>query len=214
MRQLLPADFHSALGALISQIVAHHIAEWRELLLASQVSEPRLLDTNWRVDVKAASNHCEGSSVLICRASTLPRSLSLVATRTSQPLTPHPPSTLPPARSNEDGSANMFRQSPGSPIFVRSPRGISRTSDAALPRKPLTPPISSTLNPSPTSTPPLSLIQTLTPLPCDHQVQGRQERRDELAPVSNVTFELSKEELGTMLDGLVKIRDQLSGVAQ
>lgn len=28
------------------------------MLLSSQVSEPMLLDMDWRVDIKAASNHC------------------------------------------------------------------------------------------------------------------------------------------------------------
>jgi len=113
---LLPEGFHEALGGLISTIVAHHCAEWRELIIASQVSEPRLLDMNWRVDVKAASNHITTMSVPTC--------------------------------------------------FV----GL--------------------------------------------QVQSNPQRKDELPPISNVTFELNKEELETMLGGLTKLRDQLSGVAQ
>uniref|UniRef100_A0A7S0TU75 COMM domain-containing protein n=1 Tax=Hemiselmis andersenii TaxID=464988 RepID=A0A7S0TU75_HEMAN len=113
---LLPSDFHQALGGLIGTIVAHHASEWRELIIASQVSEPRLLDMNWRGGVKAASNHITTMSVPTC--------------------------------------------------FV----GL--------------------------------------------QVQDSPQRKDELPPVSNITFELNKEELETMLGGLTKLRDQLSGVAQ
>lgn len=65
IRRLLPPDFHEALGNLISTIVAHHVPEWREALLAAQVSEPRLLDMDWRVDVKAASNHRTFLSFLV-----------------------------------------------------------------------------------------------------------------------------------------------------
>jgi len=46
------------------------------------------------------------------------------------------------------------------------------------------------------------------------QVQETARKRGELAPVNNITFEMNKEALNTMLEGLVKIRSQLSDVAQ
>jgi hypothetical protein len=46
------------------------------------------------------------------------------------------------------------------------------------------------------------------------QVQGCPERRGELPAVRHLAFEMNREALGAMLDGLGKIRDQLSQVAQ
>ena len=45
------------------------------------------------------------------------------------------------------------------------------------------------------------------------QVQECATEVDQMPPVSTVNVELSKETLDTMLDGLGKIRDQLSSVA-
>ena len=48
----------------------------------------------------------------------------------------------------------------------------------------------------------------------DLQVQGVPSRRGELAGMQHGAFEMNRESLGAMLDGLSKIRDQLSQVAQ
>ena len=45
------------------------------------------------------------------------------------------------------------------------------------------------------------------------QVQDTSTEVNQMPPVSTVNVELSKETLDTMLDGLGKIRDQLSSVA-
>jgi hypothetical protein len=46
------------------------------------------------------------------------------------------------------------------------------------------------------------------------QVQDAPRRKGELPGVSTQAFEMDKEQLSAMLDGLGRIRDQLSGVAQ
>ena len=46
------------------------------------------------------------------------------------------------------------------------------------------------------------------------EVQGVPARSGELAGVKHLAFEMNREALGAMLDGLGKIRDQLSQVAQ
>ena len=45
------------------------------------------------------------------------------------------------------------------------------------------------------------------------KVQPEATRAGELSPIRNVQFELTKEALGTMLDGLRKIREQLDKIA-
>jgi len=57
------------------------------------------------------------------------------------------------------------------------------------------------------------MFNPTTVMICYCQVQENPRRSDEVAGVSSVSVELSKETLDTMLDGLSKIRDQLSSVA-
>ena len=45
------------------------------------------------------------------------------------------------------------------------------------------------------------------------KVQKQAERVDQIPSIENVNIEFTKETLDTMLDGLGKIRDQLSSVA-
>ena len=46
------------------------------------------------------------------------------------------------------------------------------------------------------------------------QVQGCPTHKGQLANVDHLTFEMNREALGAMLDGLGKIRDQLSEVSR
>lgn len=53
---LLPPDFHAQLKNLISKVVATRLPQWRQGVLSSQVSAPKLVDFDWRVDMKKSSN--------------------------------------------------------------------------------------------------------------------------------------------------------------
>ena len=46
------------------------------------------------------------------------------------------------------------------------------------------------------------------------QVLEGSTKRDQMPAIRNVTFEMSRETLGVMIDGLGKIKDQLAGVSQ
>eukprot|EP00300_Choanocystis_sp_HF-7_P032736 c4381_g1_i1.p2 GENE.c4381_g1_i1~~c4381_g1_i1.p2 ORF type:complete len:173 (+),score=50.53 c4381_g1_i1:291-809(+) len=52
---LFPAETNGDLKTLVAQIIGTHKDNWRELLTASTISLPRLVDSSWRVDVKSAS---------------------------------------------------------------------------------------------------------------------------------------------------------------
>ena len=47
----------------------------------------------------------------------------------------------------------------------------------------------------------------------DLKVEDQQQRVGEMPPVRSVNFELSKESLGTLLDGMNKIREQLGALS-
>jgi len=53
--QLLPVDLSKNLKSLIAAIVTKNIPKWRETATSTQISLPRLVSTDWRVDVKTAS---------------------------------------------------------------------------------------------------------------------------------------------------------------
>lgn len=53
---LFPGDFHKNLKGLLSDIMAKNISEWRTQALNDQVSLPRLVNFDWRVDVKTSSD--------------------------------------------------------------------------------------------------------------------------------------------------------------
>jgi len=54
---LFPADFQTKLRGLLSKLLVQHAAEWREVIAASSVGPAKLVDFDWRVDVKSASRH-------------------------------------------------------------------------------------------------------------------------------------------------------------
>ena len=56
IEELLGADFHPQLRELLSKIILANAPVWTEVLVQDQVSLPRLIDVNWRVDVVASSS--------------------------------------------------------------------------------------------------------------------------------------------------------------
>lgn len=63
LAQLFPAGFHPNLQKLLSKLLQTHLAEWREAALQCEVSAPKLMDFDWRVDMKTSSNHLSRMSV-------------------------------------------------------------------------------------------------------------------------------------------------------
>ncbi|XP_075401987.1 COMM domain-containing protein 9 [Tenrec ecaudatus] len=112
---LFPENFHPNLKNLLTKIILEHISTWRTEAQANQISLPRLVDLDWRVDIKTSSD------------------------------------------------------------------SISRMAE------------------------PTCLLQM--------KIQADPSLCGDKPPVSAVTMELSKDMLDTMLDGLGRIRDQLSAVA-
>ena len=51
----LPAELNKNLKQLIAAIITKNMPKWRETVAASQISLPRLVDTDWRIDLKTAS---------------------------------------------------------------------------------------------------------------------------------------------------------------
>ncbi|XP_052798413.1 COMM domain-containing protein 9-like isoform X3 [Mya arenaria] len=113
--RLFPSDFHTSLRDLLAKIIIQNMATWKAQAINNQVSLPRMVDFDWRVDIKTSSDSIARMSVPTC------------------------------------------------------------------------------------------ILQM--------KVQENPLRVDQVADVSTVNVELSKETLDTMLDGLSKIRDQLSSVA-
>lgn len=112
--QILPAELNKNLKQLIAAIITKNMPKWRETSSSTQISLPRLVSTDWRVDVKTSS----------------------------------------------DSFARMAQ-----PAIIM-----------------------------------------------EMKVQDTPTRADAMAQQRHITFELNKETLDTMLDGLGKIRDQLSSI--
>ncbi|XP_006821404.1 COMM domain-containing protein 9-like [Saccoglossus kowalevskii] len=116
VQDLFPDNFHKNLKDLLSKIIADNISTWRNRSLNNQISLPRLVDFDWRVDLKTSTDTISRMSMPTC------------------------------------------------------------------------------------------ILQL--------KVQETAKRVDTVPDVSSLSVELSKETLDTMLDGLSKIRDQLSSVAK
>jgi len=113
---LFPTDFQKNLKQLVAAVITRNMPKWKESLASSQISLPRLMNLDWRIDVKTSSDTFARMSV---------------------------PSVI-----------------------------------------------------------------------VDLEIQEAPKQRDSMGGVNHVSFELTKETLETMLDGLGKIRDQLSSIAQ
>ncbi|XP_069132244.1 COMM domain-containing protein 9-like [Argopecten irradians] len=116
LQALFPSSFHKNLRDLLVKTMMENMNNWRNSALNNQVSLPRLVDFDWRVDIKTSSDTITRMSVPTC------------------------------------------------------------------------------------------VLQM--------KVQENATEVDQIAEVEHVNVELSKETLDTMLDGLSKIRDQLSSVAK
>mmetsp|Transcript_12635 Transcript_12635/g.15237 ORF Transcript_12635/g.15237 Transcript_12635/m.15237 type:complete len:202 (-) Transcript_12635:84-689(-) len=53
---LFPEDFHPSLRTLVIKILSARKAEWHEACIESQVSIPKFMGLDWRLDVRSASN--------------------------------------------------------------------------------------------------------------------------------------------------------------
>lgn len=63
---LFPENFHKNLRELISKIIAENMPLWRTNAINQQVSLPKLIDFDWRVDVKTSSNVISRMSMPTC----------------------------------------------------------------------------------------------------------------------------------------------------
>eukprot|EP00049_Salpingoeca_infusionum_P022923 m.9570 g.9570 ORF g.9570 m.9570 type:complete len:193 (-) comp5467_c0_seq1:370-948(-) len=53
---LLPSDMHKKLKSIVAGVVGANIATWNEQAIVDQTSLPKLVDFDWRVDVKVSSD--------------------------------------------------------------------------------------------------------------------------------------------------------------
>nr|XP_010296129.1 PREDICTED: COMM domain-containing protein 9 [Balearica regulorum gibbericeps] len=63
---LFPENFHQNLKNLLTKIILENISAWRNEAQASQISLPRLLDMDWRVDIKTSSDSISRMAVPTC----------------------------------------------------------------------------------------------------------------------------------------------------
>lgn len=63
---LFPENFHKNLRELISKIIAENMPLWRTNAINQQVSLPKLIDFDWRVDVKTSSSVISRMSMPTC----------------------------------------------------------------------------------------------------------------------------------------------------
>ncbi|XP_049635874.1 COMM domain-containing protein 9 [Suncus etruscus] len=63
---LFPEDFHQSLKNLLTKIILEHVSSWRTEAQANQISLPRLVDLDWRVDIKTASDSISRMAVPTC----------------------------------------------------------------------------------------------------------------------------------------------------
>uniref|UniRef100_A0A5F5Q4T5 COMM domain containing 9 n=1 Tax=Equus caballus TaxID=9796 RepID=A0A5F5Q4T5_HORSE len=63
---LFPENFHQNLKNLLTKIILEHVSTWRSETQANQISLPRLVDLDWRVDIKTASDSISRMAVPTC----------------------------------------------------------------------------------------------------------------------------------------------------
>ncbi|NXJ92876.1 COMD9 protein, partial [Corythaixoides concolor] len=63
---LFPENFHQNLKNLLTKIILENISAWRNEAQASQISLPRLVDMDWRVDIKMSSDNISRTAVPTC----------------------------------------------------------------------------------------------------------------------------------------------------
>ncbi|ELR59911.1 COMM domain-containing protein 9 [Bos mutus] len=62
----LPENFHQNLKNLLTKIILEHVSAWRAEAQANQISLPRLVDLDWRVDIKTSSDSISRMAVPTC----------------------------------------------------------------------------------------------------------------------------------------------------
>merc|ERR1712150_37667 len=63
---LYPDGFHKNLRDLLSKIIIENLPSWKAHAINNLVSMPRLVDFDWRVDVKSSSDSISRMSVPTC----------------------------------------------------------------------------------------------------------------------------------------------------
>ncbi|XP_053139895.1 COMM domain-containing protein 9 [Hemicordylus capensis] len=63
---LFPEGFHQNLKNLLTKIILENVSTWRNEAQASQISLPRLVDMDWRVDIKTSSDSISRMAVPTC----------------------------------------------------------------------------------------------------------------------------------------------------
>uniref|UniRef100_A0ACB8FMS5 COMM domain-containing protein 9 n=1 Tax=Sphaerodactylus townsendi TaxID=933632 RepID=A0ACB8FMS5_9SAUR len=63
---LFPEGFHQNLKNLLTKIILENLSTWRNEVQASQISLPRLVDMDWRVDIKTSSDSVNRMAVPTC----------------------------------------------------------------------------------------------------------------------------------------------------
>ncbi|XP_072193955.1 COMM domain-containing protein 9 [Excalfactoria chinensis] len=63
---LFPENFHQNLKNLLTKIILENVSAWRNEAQASQISLPRLVDMDWRVDIKTSSDTINRMAVPTC----------------------------------------------------------------------------------------------------------------------------------------------------
>ncbi|NXA34384.1 COMD9 protein, partial [Eudromia elegans] len=63
---LFPESFHQNLKNLLTKIILENVSSWRNEAQASQISLPRLVDMDWRVDIKTSSDNISRMAVPTC----------------------------------------------------------------------------------------------------------------------------------------------------
>uniref|UniRef100_A0A6B2F1J1 COMM domain-containing protein n=1 Tax=Bothriechis nigroviridis TaxID=88079 RepID=A0A6B2F1J1_BOTNI len=63
---LFPEGFHQNLKNLVTKIILENISAWRNEAQASQISLPRLVDMDWRVDIKTSSDNISKMAIPTC----------------------------------------------------------------------------------------------------------------------------------------------------
>ncbi|XP_047631932.1 COMM domain-containing protein 9 isoform X1 [Phacochoerus africanus] len=63
---LFPENFHQNLKNLLTKIILEHVSTWRAEAQANQISLPRLVDLDWRVDIKTSSDSISRLAVPTC----------------------------------------------------------------------------------------------------------------------------------------------------
>ncbi|XP_043119206.1 COMM domain-containing protein 9 isoform X2 [Puntigrus tetrazona] len=66
IQSIFPESFHSNLKNLITKIILENSVAWRNEALSSQISLPKLVDLEWRVDMKTASDSLSRMAVPTC----------------------------------------------------------------------------------------------------------------------------------------------------